>query len=349
MRKCLRRVVESLTGNETWRPRSFSSGKSTFPMNFDDVCMIVYHVLLYYCTMCNPGSNDVLSRRAKKHSQVAVSRSDSGSRPKMFFHLENHVGIWTRACKPYLLNPGRTTSWLHAPLVTGTCFRTMNTASHHRLSFLPLVHSAINLALPFGPFDDPAVTHRASCNAGLIPPEEEEQLLPMFLSSTSLSGPIGFLRPKVVDEILKNHQECGRKSIWNVLHTSANVPWAVCFAERVADFEARTRAMRVVLERWKTEGLFPDILKGMGVCFHYVSRIQFSTIGWSNETYPVYTPRQERPDSTSSLAFGIERSALPLFGFANFGCLLTGKLVYCCPPVFLSLHTSSLLRLSCDE
>lgn len=39
-------------------------------------------------------------------------------------------------------------------------------------------------------------------------------------------------------------------------------------------------------------------------------------------------PRQERPDSTSSLAFGIERAALPLFGFANFGCLLTGKLVY---------------------
>ncbi len=41
----------------------------------------------------------------------------------------------------------------------------------------------------------------------------------------------------------------------------------------------------------------------------------------------MYTPQRECPDSTSNLAFGIERAALPLFGFANFGCLLTGELV----------------------
>ena len=136
------------------------------------------------------------------------------------------------------------------------------TASRYHPSVLPLVHSAINLALPPGPFDDPTVTHRASCNAGSTPPEEEERLLPMFLRSTSLSLPIGFLRPKVVEEILKNHQESGKKSIWNVLHGPDDSPWAICFADHVADFETRTHAMRVVLERWKHEGLFPDVLKG---------------------------------------------------------------------------------------
>lgn len=264
----------------------------------------------------------------------------------MSFRLEKHVGTWTRACtKLSLLHVHRANNWPLGSL-TGTapsCFRfrtTLTATSHHRRSVLPLVHSAINLALPSGPFDDPAIAYRASCNAGLIPQEEEEQLLPMFLHSTSLSSPIGFLRPKVAQEILKNHQESGKKSIWNVLRTSDDFPWAICFADHVADFETRTHAMRVVLERWKTEGLFPDILKGTGACFRRFQLIQTSTLGWNNETYPVYTPRRERPDSMSRLAFGIERAALPLFGFANFGCLLTGELL-CRRLSMLFIHTKT--------
>ena len=61
--------------------------------------------------------------------------------------------------------------------------------------------------------------------------------------------------------------------------------------------------------------------------------IQFHTLGWSNETYPVYEPREELSNSASGLAFGIERAGLPLFGFVNFGCLLIGKHVQFHVPV----------------
>lgn len=61
--------------------------------------------------------------------------------------------------------------------------------------------------------------------------------------------------------------------------------------------------------------------------------IQFHTLGWSNETYPVYKPREELSNSASGLAFGIERAGLPLFGFVNFGCLLIGKHVRLHVPV----------------
>ena len=51
MRKCLRHVVEFLTGNETWRPRSFSSGKLTPPMNFDAFELTMAPVLVVSCAV----------------------------------------------------------------------------------------------------------------------------------------------------------------------------------------------------------------------------------------------------------------------------------------------------------
>lgn len=155
--------------------------------------------------------------------------------------------------------------------ITGSCFRDRSTPSRQHHNLVQLVHSAINLTLPLGPFNDPATIHRASCNASLIPQEEEEQLLPMFLRPTSLSSPTGFLRPKVVMEILKNHKESGEKSIWNVLRRQDDSAWAICFADHVAEYETRTQAMRMILERWKSEGLFQDILKGMSVCLLHVA------------------------------------------------------------------------------
>ncbi|KAF8335559.1 hypothetical protein F5887DRAFT_988569 [Amanita rubescens] len=169
-----------------------------------------------------------------------------------------HVQVITY-CRPSLRHVNRENFWFPVPLIRTVLFsqmRLLNTvteASRHHRSLLPLS----------------------------ILPEEEEQLLPMFLRSTSLSSPIGFLRPQVAEEILKDHQESGKQSIWNVLRRPDNSPWAICFADHVTDSETRTNAM------------------------------------------------PECPDSTSSLAFGIERAALPLFGFANFGCLLTA--FYECP------------------
>ncbi|KIJ13912.1 hypothetical protein PAXINDRAFT_163514 [Paxillus involutus ATCC 200175] len=180
-------------------------------------------------------------------------------------------------------------------------------------SVLPLVLSSINLALPSGPFDDPATTHRASCHASPVSAVEEEPLLPMFLHSSLPKSPIGFLRPKVVEAILRDDEQGGKNSIWNVFRRPDDSPWAITFADHIADFEARSQAMSTCLKRWKDEGFFPDILRG-----------------WSNEIYPVYTPQRCRPENHTTIhAFGIERAALPLFGFVNFGCLLTA--FYDCP------------------
>ncbi|KAH7886727.1 NUDIX hydrolase domain-like protein [Phlebopus sp. FC_14] len=175
-----------------------------------------------------------------------------------------------------------------------------------RRSVLSLVLSSINLALPIGPFDDPSAIHRASCYAGSIPTKEEERLVPLLLHSSLSSGPLGFLRPEVVQAIL-NHKES--EKTWDILRRTNGSPWAIAFTDGIGDIDARSQALGSVLKSWRDQGLFPDILKG-----------------WSNETYPVYMPRQLRTsavDSHSVLAFGIERAALPLFGFVNFGCLLT--------------------------
>ena len=182
----------------------------------------------------------------------------------MCIRLQHHI-TRKHVHRPCLPHVSKLNSWLLGPhAVTASCFQTrsLNTVNSHR-SVLALVNSAINLALPAGPFDNPTAAHRASCNAKSIPPGDEERLLPMFLSSTSLSSPIGFLRPKVAKEILKNHQENGQQSTWNVLRGPDDSPWAICFADHVAEFKTRTRAMHEVLKRWKIEGLFWDVLKGM--------------------------------------------------------------------------------------
>jgi hypothetical protein len=197
------------------------------------------------------------------------------ARSKMRIRLQNHI-IWKRVYKPRLPHLSRLNS---CPL------RPLNTVNNR--SVLALVNSAINLALPAGPFDDPIATHRASCNTKLILPGEEERLLPLFLRSTSLSSPIGFLRPKVAEEILKTHQGNGQQSIWNVLRRPDDSPWAICFADHLAEFETRTQAMRVVLERWKTEGLFRDVLKGMGIiCYRSVSTNPFQYIRLEQRDIP---------------------------------------------------------------
>ena len=49
--------------------------------------------------------------------------------------------------------------------------------------------------------------------------------------------------------------------------------------------------------------------------------------GWSNEECPVYIPSVDKAmNDGETLAFTIERAALPLFGFPNFGTFLIGGL-----------------------
>lgn len=215
------------------------------------VPQLYYVVYLYSVSKCYTKCLASSSRRLRRSGPRSVHAELAGT--KMLFQPGRRVGTWTRSCVASRLGP-----------LTGH-FRPVSTVTAHR-SVLPIVHSAINLALPSGPFNDPAVIHQASCNAGSVPPEDEERLVPMFLRATSLSSPIGFLRPNVVQKIVNDHQESGERSIWNVLSRTDDSPWAVCFADNVTGVEARTHAMRAVLQRWKTEGLFPDVLRGMGLC-----------------------------------------------------------------------------------
>ncbi|ETW80944.1 hypothetical protein HETIRDRAFT_46022, partial [Heterobasidion irregulare TC 32-1] len=72
---------------------------------------------------------------------------------------------------------------------------------------------------------------------------------------------------------------------------------------------SRTFHINQLIGRWRQEGRFEDILRG-----------------WSDEQFPIYnhapTPNRSSKAIDDPVAFSIERAALPLFGFANFGCLL---------------------------
>ena len=51
-----------------------------------------------------------------------------------------------------------------------------------------------------------------------------------------------------------------------------------------------------------------------------------SLAGWSDEAYPVYIhPPNPVNAMHDPVAFAIERAALPLFSFVNFGALLIGE------------------------
>ncbi|KAF5371250.1 hypothetical protein D9758_004231 [Tetrapyrgos nigripes] len=161
-------------------------------------------------------------------------------------------------------------------------------------SLLDSVKKANNVFLPNGPFD-PASESLAFCRTRSKAVTEDElkydkeRLVPFRLPTGNV---VGLLRPQVF-EALASEKE---------LDLSRN---GVSFQSGM-DYDARTRYMNNLVGRWKGEGLFAGILRG-----------------WSDELFPVY----ETWSSTSQLAFSIERAALPLFGFPNYGCLMTGYFI----------------------
>ncbi|TDL19666.1 hypothetical protein BD410DRAFT_791785 [Rickenella mellea] len=180
-------------------------------------------------------------------------------------------------------------------------------------TFLPLVLSANNLLLSRGPYNSPNAIHKVRTRT--IDPMlvKEEIAVPFFITEPSArKRPIGFLRPGVL-EALREYQTDGQSSPW-CFHYSANRnvegPWAVSFAKWVNDGGSALRSLHVknLVLGWKNAHMFDVILNG-----------------WTDEDYPVYYPNEEEagPFERSPVAFSIERAALPLFSFANYGCLLT--------------------------
>ncbi|ETW75841.1 hypothetical protein HETIRDRAFT_23707, partial [Heterobasidion irregulare TC 32-1] len=144
----------------------------------------------------------------------------------------------------------------------------------------------------------------------------QEPVIPFFLSAPTegqTAQPTGFLRPEVMQRLQHDH------SI--LLRGSGNSPWLLGNSEgmQFVSFspavnrdgkQSRTFYINQLVAEWRKQGLFQDILRG-----------------WSNEDFPIYhyTPvSNHSPEAVNDpVAFSIERAALPLFGFANFGCLLT--------------------------
>jgi hypothetical protein len=199
-------------------------------------------------------------------------------------------------------------------------------------TLLPLVQSASNLLISQGPYADPRITHSIGTRGKDESWTNEENVTPFFISSpTARSRPVGFLRPNVLSA-LQSISETYTTSPWK-MHFSPDKQtdrlWAVSFASWVnqGGLNLRSTHMKSLASTWRTSGLFTSVLHGM-----FLSRTNFIKAtpadhrsGWSDEEFPVYYPDQEsRAFSDSAVAFAIERAALPLFGFANYGCLLTG-------------------------
>lgn len=155
-----------------------------------------------------------------------------------------------------------------------------------------------------------------------------ENVVPFFLSNSGgpQQQPLGFLRPAVA-KALEDYQKQEPDSPFNLNYStgsSGRQLMSVAFMKTVNNGGnvVRTRRMGIVVEEWKDKNLFRDILLGESIWPWMI--FSYRTIGWSKELCPVYVPHGEE-SSRDPVAFAIERDALPLFGFTNFGCLLTGK------------------------
>lgn len=149
--------------------------------------------------------------------------------------------------------------------------------------------------------------------------------MPFFLHRPlpRTQAPIGFLRPPVARALLEDHHsqlELHGRSSWSFYPKENQAPdslsdngngkmWALSFSPHVWNRSLRTDAIKRVVKGWKRLDMFPDVLEGR-----------------SDEECPVYLPSgvDRTADSGESMALTVQRAALPLFSFPNFGTLLVG-------------------------
>ncbi|GLB41827.1 putative protein with domain of unknown function (DUF4743) [Lyophyllum shimeji] len=194
-------------------------------------------------------------------------------------------------------------------------------AGHSTL--LPLVLSCSNLVLQEVPGTIiPRYIVGSRTEDGSV--HSEETVVPFLLSNPGTSPnaspeerrPVGFLRKEVTEAIVSDHTTSlfsELASPWDVQYSASSrqtgtLPESISFAPWVnmEGETSRTKHIQGLVKRWRSQGMFADILRG-----------------WSDEAYPIFhhAPRLHEP-KVDPVAFTIERAALPLFGFANFGCLL---------------------------
>jgi hypothetical protein len=201
------------------------------------------------------------------------------------------------------------------------------TFPHGHKTLLPLVNSCNNLSISSIGGSEKRQVQTRNADGTL---SNKEIVVPFVLRhdrEDRCRRPLGYLRPHVLDRIVEE----GNKWIlspWSYRKCSDGTVESVAFEDFHFD-EGKDNVPTFYLEemvrRWKTENTFPEILKGSFTACLHLYAILHIIAGWSNENFPVFHDVDQAVKNP--IAFTIERAALPLFGFPNYGSLLVGKLV----------------------
>ncbi|KIJ34821.1 hypothetical protein M422DRAFT_181541 [Sphaerobolus stellatus SS14] len=175
---------------------------------------------------------------------------------------------------------------------------------NNHTTVLPLVLRSSNLVV--GPIKGNHIVASRD-EHGNVSLSGSEDVVPFVLSGGD-GNLLGFVREQVSKAIVEDHQSQER-SPWNVTFAEeAEAPCSIAFADWVNEMGTpeRTKHILRLVQEWKEKEKFMDILRG-----------------WSDESYPVFNHvSKDKDNKNPAVAFSIERAALPLFGFPNFGSLL---------------------------
>ncbi|KAI0701841.1 NUDIX hydrolase domain-like protein [Cytidiella melzeri] len=147
-----------------------------------------------------------------------------------------------------------------------------------------------------------------------------EVLVPWSLSPDPSSPRIGLLREPIVQQLSAENASIldADKRPWRIM-TLTTGRRVVSFESWVDTPTKRGEVMRVLCEKWRDEGLWPDVI---------------GPTKWRGELYPIYRNpfgTQDAPsmasgedgDDSRNYAFRMERSACALFGAVTYGVHMT--------------------------
>ncbi|KAH6903253.1 nudix hydrolase 20 [Coprinopsis sp. MPI-PUGE-AT-0042] len=153
---------------------------------------------------------------------------------------------------------------------------------------------------------------------------EIEQLTPLALTDDIESPVIGLLRPVVVQQLIADNarnRERNKPELWHLrldpsshrtLKNGRSTGPCVSFQSWLDTHDKRTAALNELCERWRDDGLFPD------VC---------GPTKWRSEMYAIYAdpfavhdhPTAPIEGKPLNYVFELERSACALFGLITYG------------------------------
>ncbi|KAJ7839017.1 nudix hydrolase 20 [Mycena olivaceomarginata] len=154
------------------------------------------------------------------------------------------------------------------------------------------------------------------------PEFDSEHLVPLYLHDAPDSPVIGLLRPQIIALLAAENRRAPAQPVWSGPGIDGGIPGLqraqrIGFHASLDTHAKRTVAMREMCERWRDEGLFPDII---------------GPKKWRAEMYPVYRDpfgvhdypsgsgaEAEKADGELNFAFEMERAACALFGVVTYG------------------------------